>query len=186
MKYLLFVGILLALIITAGCTTKPIDTTVTQTSTQTPPITITTTELQTTITSSIPSISPTPSVTIPERVEDLNEQNQCQVMVACGKAASNGTCVNNMEIDKVKTGDSWCIIAAGYNPDPVCQKAVWMNTYIKTCMQSNPYEAAGNTGVECVHCMQGVGVLEDCLKIASKCEISRDGMKSMYCRTNSC
>ena len=107
-------------------------------------------------------------------------------MVACGKAITLDSCLTYGEKTGVKNDDSFCIGEARNNPNPVCQKAVWMNTYVKNCIKSNPYEAAGNTALECIRCMQGVGDLESCLKIASKCEISRDGMKSMYCRTNSC
>jgi hypothetical protein len=187
MKYLLFIVLLMAVIITGGCTTVPIKTPVTTTSTQAPPILLTkTTELQTTIASSIPSTSPTPSFTIPKRVEDLNEQNQCQVMVACGQKITAGQCSHIGENETGIQTDNWCIIYAKDNPDPICQKAVWMNTYIKNCLKSNPYQASANTAVECSHCYGGVGDLEACLNIADKCGISRDTMKSMYCETNSC
>jgi hypothetical protein len=51
---------------------------------------------------------------------------------------------------------------------------------------TNPFEPAANTALICGRCMNGVGILEECLNLSEKCRMTRENMKYLYCRTSSC
>ena len=180
MKYLLFIVLLVAIVITAGCVSENKNTTLTPTQIVQPSSFTTPIPVQTT---GLSMSTPTQSFTMPAKPEDVNEQNMCQVMTACGKEITNNQCLRNEDAGQT---DVWCVFKAKDNPSSVCKKAVNMATYIKTCTPSNPYEASAINSREQLQCMQGVGSLEYCLALADKYGISRDMMKSAWCRTNTC
>jgi hypothetical protein len=54
-----------------------------------------------------------------------------------------------------------------------------------SCLK-NPYESQAATSRELLYCLQGMGDLEDCYKVADKNGITHASMKSSWCRTNTC
>jgi len=119
------------------------------------------------ISPSITTFTLSDSFVMPTDPNDVTEQNYNRILMDCKNESNFG-------------------YPFGYSPTPICIRAYHIYISINRHVPPNPYEARGDAALKLLHCIQGVGTLEDCYVIGEQNGMDRATMKKMWCETNPC